>query len=112
MSRYIVAPAARDDIDAIWDYIGIENENPAAADRVIDKMFEKFALIATQPLMAERCHEFEHLVPGLRRSVVDKYVIYYTPMEDGVRIGHIAHGMMDQDALFRHWLTSRDFEVE
>ena len=88
MSRLIVAPAARDELDAIWDYIGIENGNPGAADRVIEKFFEKFLLLSQQRLMGERCHEFEHLVTGLRQFPAGSYIIYYTPVQDGVHIGH------------------------
>ena len=56
--------------------------------------------------MAERCHEFEHVVPGLRRSVVGNYIIYYTPIEGGVCVGHVAHGRMDQEAFLREWVAT------
>ena len=108
MSRFVVAPSARDDLDDIWDYIGIENQEPAAADRVIDKLYEAIKLLATQPLMAEKCRQFEHLAFNLRHFPVGNYVIYYTPMGDGVRIGHVSHGAQDQEALFRTWLAAGD----
>lgn len=105
MSRFLVAPAFREELDAIWDYIGVENSNPDAADRLIENFFERFLVLSRQPFMGERCHEFEHLVPGLRRFPIGSYIVYYTPMEDGVHIGHVAHGAMDQDALFKRWLS-------
>jgi plasmid stabilization system protein ParE len=58
MSRYSVAPKARNDLDAIWDYIGIENSDPAAADRLIEEFFCAFTVLGSQPSMAEQCHEF------------------------------------------------------
>jgi toxin ParE1/3/4 len=108
MNRYIFAPSARDDLDEIWDYIGIEQQSPAAADRVIYEFIETFKLLAEQPLMAEKCQQFEHLVPELRHFPVGNYIMYYRPMENGVQIGHIAHGAMNQEALFRQWLASGD----
>ena len=110
MSRFVVAPAAREDLDAIWSHIGIENGALAAADRLVEELFDKFALLAAQPQIGERCHEFEHLVAGLRRLPVRNYIIYYAPTDDGVRIGHVARGMRDQEALFRQWLKSGDFD--
>lgn len=109
MSRLIVAPAARTDLDGIWDYIGIENANPDAADRLLATIHDTFRLLSTQPLMGEKCQEFDHLVSGLRHFPVGTYIIYYTPLDDGVCVGHVAHGMMDQDELFREWLASGDF---
>ena len=103
MSRFIVSPAARDELERIWDYIGIENHSPQAAERLMQTMYEKFTLLGKHPLIGERCHEYQHIVPELRRIPVGNYIIYYTAMEDGVRIGHIAHGAMDQDALIRRW---------
>lgn len=107
MTRLIIAEAARDELDSIWEYIGVENGNPNAADRLIETFFERFKLLSQQPLMGECCHEFEHLVPGLRQFAAGSYIIYYTPLKDGVQIGHVAHGAMDQEAAFRRWLSGR-----
>lgn len=104
MTHLIIAQAAREELDAIWDYIGIENENPDAADRLIETFFEQFMLLTKQPQMGERCHEFAHLVPNLRQFPSGRYIIYYVPSKDAVHIGHIAHGAMDQEAVFRRWL--------
>lgn len=112
MSRLVVAPAARDDLDRIWDYIAVENSAPLAADRLIESIYAKCTLLASQPLMAEQCREFEHLVPGLRRSIVGNYIIYYTPIENGVCVGHVAHGGMDQDAFLRRWFGTDETSDE
>ena len=47
MSRYRVAPQAREDIKEIYRYI--KAENPSAAQRVRLRLYEKFRLLATQP---------------------------------------------------------------
>jgi len=53
MSDYRVAPQAKSDLDAIWDYIGVEKDRPAAASRQVELLFDKFSLLATQPLLGE-----------------------------------------------------------
>jgi plasmid stabilization system protein ParE len=92
MSCFIVSPSARDELDAIWNYIGIENVSPQAADRLLEMMFEKFALLGVEPKIGEPSQEFNHLVPGLGQFSAGNYMIYYTPTDSGVRIGHVAHG--------------------
>lgn len=34
MSRFVISPEARVDLDEIWDYVAVTNENPAAAVRL------------------------------------------------------------------------------
>jgi len=51
MTVCTVAPLAREDLDQIWDYVA--QDNPAAADRLIDGFQEKFSLLAGQPFLGE-----------------------------------------------------------
>jgi toxin ParE1/3/4 len=104
MSRYSVSPKARAELRGILKHIA--GENRSASERMRDRFRETFALLAAHPLMGEQCFEFEHLIPGLRRFPVGNYIIYYTPTDKGIRVGHVVHGAMDQEALFRRWLLS------
>lgn len=49
MSAFIIAPDARDDLDAIWDYYGLELQNPDAADHVLDDLFAAMRLLTKSP---------------------------------------------------------------
>lgn len=49
MSRYAITPAALQDLNDIADYIAADN--PVAADRVLDNLFEAFVSLATRPGM-------------------------------------------------------------
>jgi plasmid stabilization system protein ParE len=49
MSAFILAPDASHDLDAIWDYYGLELHNPDAADRIIDDLFAAMRLLAKSP---------------------------------------------------------------
>ena len=40
MSHFILEPAVREDLDAIWDYIAIDNNSPGAAFRQIEILYE------------------------------------------------------------------------
>ena len=107
MKRYVVSPKARVDLREILKHIA--RDKRSAAVRMRDTFAEHFRLLGAQPFIGERCEEYEHLVPGLRVFPVGNYLLYYTPTEYGVRIGHVAHGAMDQESLFRRWLVSGEF---
>ncbi len=97
MSKVVVSPAARDDLDGVWDYIGIQNDAPEAARRLLDRIQETFQRLASVPGMGTAC---AWLRPGLRRLTVRPYVIYYCAISGGVEIERVIHGARDVDALF------------
>jgi toxin ParE1/3/4 len=39
--------------------------------------------------------------PGLRRFTVGNYVLYYEPIQGGVRLVRVLHGARDIDDLFK-----------
>jgi len=98
MSDYTVSPRARQDLLAIWDYIANKRRSPAAADRQLERLAEKFALLATQPLLGESRDDMR---PRLRVFAAGNYVILYYPTEHGVDIAGVAHGAQDIEAMFR-----------
>jgi plasmid stabilization system protein ParE len=86
-----LAPEALDDLQSVWDFIAADN--PAAADRVIDELFETFEQLAAWP-------EIGHLRPDLTpRQVrfwpVRSYLIVYRSNNDRVQIVAILHGFRD-----------------
>ena len=86
---------AEADVDEIWTYIARNNE--AAADRVIDRIYDRFEMLGEQPDLGESAG---HLTAGLRRTVVGKYVIYYEIEPDRVLIRRILHGARDARKFF------------
>lgn len=63
MAQYRLAPAAQEDVRDHWHYIGIDNHNPDAADRIVNLFFEKFELFARHPEIGEVAHEFQDIRP-------------------------------------------------
>ena len=50
MNRYVLSPAADQDLADIWDYIAADSI--AAADRWIGKLFDAFESLAQHPNLA------------------------------------------------------------
>lgn len=96
MSHYRLTPEAREDLDEIWLYIAADNPN--AADGFLDTLYERFVLLAGQPLLGRARPE---LALHLRSFAVGNYVIFYRPMADGVEIARVLRGSRDIDALFQ-----------
>jgi toxin ParE1/3/4 len=83
------------DLDGIWDYIA--RDNPAAADRLIDELTERFALLLQNPEVGERQ---SLLADGsYRRSTCRNYVVYYRPISEGIVIVRVLHGARDHERL-------------
>ena len=95
MSRIVHRPLALQDLDDIWDYIA--QDNPQVADHFIDKVEKQCRLLAEFPNIGTSC---DALLPGLRFLVVDKYVLFYIALDDGIEVVRVLHGARDLESLF------------
>ena len=98
MSRFRLSRQAEADIQAIWDYIGITKDDPRAAHNQVETLFEKFQLLATQPMMGQLR---EDLRPSLRTFTAGSYVVLYYPMKDGIEVAGLVHGARDIESMFQ-----------
>jgi toxin ParE1/3/4 len=80
------ADAERDLFD-LWDHIA--DGNPAAADRMIDRLKEAGRTLAATPRMGRARPE---LRSDCRSFAVGKVVIFYREIENGIEVLHILHG--------------------
>ncbi len=97
MPRIIQAPAAEADAVEIWGYIA--QDNPGAADRLLDRFDKLFHLLARQPNLGK---SVEELSPRLRFIPLGNYLIFYRPLPDGIEIVRLLHAARDITAvLFR-----------
>ena len=85
-----VAPQAESDLDEIWYFLATQSSNIDVADRVIDSITARFALLARQPYIGRR--RDEDLRPGVRSLVVGNYVIAYRVDGDNVLILRVLRG--------------------
>lgn len=95
MKRFRLTEQAKADVRQIWAYVA--RDNPAAADRIVDVLFDRFGLIASQPLMGEAREELGF---GLRGFVVGNYLVIYRPGEQRIEVVRVVHAARDIDSLF------------
>jgi toxin ParE1/3/4 len=102
MSRFVLDPEVRSDLDEIWNYIAIAKFKPSAARGVIERLFGAFSILAAEPLLGERR---EDLGANVRAFVVRPYLVLYRPQANGVQIVQVVHSARDIHAVAR---TIRD----
>ena len=61
-----VAPQAESDLDEIWFFLATQSSSIDVADRVVDSITARFALLTRQPYIGRR--RDEDLRPGIRTS--------------------------------------------
>jgi toxin ParE1/3/4 len=95
MRRVVKRPLAETDLEEIWWYIA--QDNPSAADKLLDKIEEGCQAIARFPKMGT---SREELLPCLRSFPIGNYLIFYLPMDDGIDVVRVLPGMRDIGAFF------------
>jgi len=101
MARFLLSPAAQTDVRDHWNFIGIENDDPVAADRVADMFLARLRLLAQHPRAGELAHEFQSVRKGLRRAGIGNYVIYYSVSNDNktIEVLRILRGERDASSI-------------
>lgn len=95
MGSITLDPVAKDDLLEIWAYIA--KDNPQAADRMLDRLWDGFRVVAQFPMGGTSRPE---LGAGLRCYSVGNYVIYYRPAKEGIEVARVLHGARDVYRLF------------
>ncbi|REJ72660.1 MAG: type II toxin-antitoxin system RelE/ParE family toxin [Planctomycetota bacterium] len=85
---------ARRHNNEIGEYIA--RQDPSAADRVLEALFETFKAIAANPRIGKSC---DHLREGLRvfpaRRPAQNYIVFYYEGADCIEITAVLHGARD-----------------
>jgi len=84
------SPLLRNDLIEIWLYIA--QDNPAAADRFLDLLEEKFLVLAANSRIGRLRSD---IGPGVRSFAVGSYLVLYRERPGGVEIGRVIHGRRD-----------------
>ncbi len=95
MGSYSFTDAAIKDINDICEYIA--HQNSTAASQLFDAIRKKCKLVANFPNMGK---SYSRLTPNLRGFVVEDYIIFYYPREDGIDIVRVISGYRDIEFLF------------
>jgi toxin ParE1/3/4 len=94
-----VAPQAESDLDDIWYFLATQSSSIDVADRIVDSITARFALLTRQPYIGRR--RDEDLRPGIRTFPVGDYFIAYRVDGEDVLILRVLRGSRDIEALFR-----------
>ena len=86
---------ADEDLIDIWVYIA--QDNPNAADHLLDEFESKFALLAGQPRLGAARSD---IAPGLRHFPAGNYLILYRETDDGIEVVRVVHGARRLSNLF------------
>ena len=95
MSRIIRTAQAEEDLIEIWGYIA--QDNPQAADKLLQDIDEKCALLAANPALGP---ERPDIAPQLRYFPVGRYLILYRTLDDGIEVVRVLHGARRLTGLF------------
>ena len=90
-------PTAKQELDEIHDFIGVERQSPQAAADLVREIHAKANLYASQPEMgASR----EDLGKGFRVFSVKAYIVAYRATQAGIDVLRVVDGRRNYPALF------------
>lgn len=97
MARLELSPEAERDLENICFYIAQQSGSRERAATFLRLVHRTCELLATQPEMGQRRPEFA--AGNYRSFTVGSYVIYFSPVGDGIRVARVLHGARDHDAM-------------
>ncbi len=92
--KFRLSAAAQGDLEDRW--LHIARDNPRAADRLLDTIEKKLAVLAKHPHLGRRCDE---LGPNLHRFPAGSCVIFYPIETKHIEIVRILHSARDIEAI-------------
>jgi toxin ParE1/3/4 len=93
VSRFVLSPRARADIEEIWDYTA-ERWGVAQAETYIRQIQTAIETVAASPRLARSCDDVR---PGYWRYPASSHIIFFRLIRDGIDIARILHRRMDFD---------------
>jgi plasmid stabilization system protein ParE len=87
MSPYYLSPRATADMDALGEYY--TDRSPAYWERAEDRLIKKFLLVGRFPRLGKAVEEYR---PGLRKTPIGDFVVYFQSTPTGTEIVRVVHG--------------------
>lgn len=78
---------AEQDLIEIWLYVA--QDNPSAADKLLDRFEEAGRLLAKNPELGP---ERPDIAPGFRYFPVGRYILLYRKISQGIELVRVTHG--------------------
>ncbi|MGA3372054.1 MAG: type II toxin-antitoxin system RelE/ParE family toxin [Terracidiphilus sp.] len=96
--QFHITKKAERELDEIFDY-WVRRAGVDVADRFIDSIEERFALLGDYPFAGRKCDEF---APGVFRFPAGDYLIYYRKKRGVIQTLHVFQGARDQARALRN----------
>jgi toxin ParE1/3/4 len=96
MSEFRLSLLAERDLEGIAEYLA--DRNPSVAIREIERLLEKFLILASNPHLGELRSD---LPKHPRTFVAGNHVIVYQPLADGIEVARVVHAARDLGAVLR-----------
>lgn len=94
MSRYLLSPAARADLEQIWDYT-LERWGAQQAEDYLRDLVAGIERASANPLIGRACDDIR---PGYRKLPAGSHVVFYRTTAEGVvDVVRVLHRRMDVD---------------
>jgi toxin ParE1/3/4 len=94
VSHYVLSPAARADLEQIWDYT-CQRWSRNQAEKYVREIQRAIELLVDSPLIGRPCEEVR---AGYRRHAVGSHTLYYRLADrDVIDVVRILHKHMDVD---------------
>ena len=103
-----ILTAARKDLREIAHYIA--DNNPAAANRIVDEIVTSLKRLGSFPLSAPLVPDPDFSNDGYRVLRCGKYLCFYRLIEKTVLVYHITHCARDYCVLLEHLNFEKDAE--
>ncbi|MFZ0774092.1 MAG: type II toxin-antitoxin system RelE/ParE family toxin [Candidatus Sulfotelmatobacter sp.] len=97
MPAYVLSPDALQDLQDIWDFIA--SDNAPAAEKLEDKFFEAFEMLAKRPRMGHTRSDLSER--DVRFWTVGSYLIVYRSIPAALQIVAVLHGARDVAEVIR-----------
>jgi toxin ParE1/3/4 len=94
VSRYLLSPRARGDLEAIWDY-SQSNWGAEQAEAYLRQIQRALETLARDPRRGRPCDEIR---PGYRKFPAASHVIFFRLSGDDLDVVRILHQRMDYDS--------------
>jgi toxin ParE1/3/4 len=91
MSRYILSPRARADLDEIWDFT-VRTWGEQQAEDYIRLLVGAIETVAETPRRGRACDEIRK---GYRKYLAGSHMIFFRRIKSGIDVVRILHGQMD-----------------
>jgi toxin ParE1/3/4 len=96
MAQVLKSPRTQADLEAILEEL--ESKSPRAAERFAASVDRKCAALGSTP---ELGRVREDILPGLRSTLVGKYVLFYRIRGEVVEVLRLLHGRRDLGRILR-----------